>query len=59
MRELSDSGKRITLLFAHRLFTFMHADRIYVSEKGKIYERASINNYWNTKVCIMPCGSNR
>ena len=38
IRGLADSNKRITILIAHRLSTIMHADRIYVLEKGKISE---------------------
>lgn len=38
IRNLPDKDKRITILIAHRLSTVMHADRIYVLEKGKISE---------------------
>jgi ATP-binding cassette subfamily B protein len=38
IRGLSISDERITILIAHRLSTIMHADRIYVLEKGKIAE---------------------
>lgn len=35
IRDVSTGSKRITVLIAHRLSTIMHADRIYVLEKGK------------------------
>jgi ATP-binding cassette subfamily B protein len=35
---LSNSNERITILIAHRLSTIMHADCIYVLERGKIVE---------------------
>ncbi len=39
IRELSKNKGQITVLIAHRLSTVMHADRIYVLEKGKITEQ--------------------
>ena len=36
--EISSQGEQITILIAHRLCTIMHADRIYVLEKGDIAE---------------------
>ncbi len=39
IRELSKNNNQITVLIAHRLSTVMHADRIYVLEKGKITEQ--------------------
>ena len=38
MREVASSREVITILIAHRLSTVMHADRIYVLERGKIVE---------------------
>ncbi|MFZ2287998.1 MAG: ABC transporter ATP-binding protein [Bacteroidales bacterium] len=38
LREISAGKQQITLMIAHRLSTIMHADRIYVLEKGRIIE---------------------
>ncbi|SMC94680.1 ABC transporter ATP-binding protein [Pedobacter nyackensis] len=41
IREISGSRAQMTILIAHRLSTVMHADVIYVLEKGKISESGS------------------
>ncbi len=38
VKELSGAQSHLTILVAHRLSTIMHADRIYVLEKGVISE---------------------
>ncbi len=49
LREISSGKQQITLMIAHRLSTIMHADRIYVLEKGKIIEEGTHNTLLDKK----------
>jgi ATP-binding cassette subfamily B protein len=41
IRDLSSNKTKITVLIAHRLSTVMHADKIFVLERGKVAEQGS------------------
>ena len=49
IREISAEKAQITILIAHRLSTIMHADRIYVLERGKVIEMGSHNDLLDDK----------
>lgn len=49
IRNISGQREQMTILIAHRLSTIMHADKIFVLEKGKISEVGSHQNLLETK----------
>ncbi|MCX8480737.1 MAG: ABC transporter ATP-binding protein [Sediminibacterium sp.] len=49
IQQISAEKNQITIMIAHRLSTIMHADKIFVIEKGKIIETGNHNELLNSK----------
>jgi len=56
---VATNQEAITILIAHRLSTVMHADRIYVLERGHIVESGRHSELLEQKGCITRCGGSK
>ena len=59
IREVAATGDAITILIAHRLSTVMHADRIYVLERGHIVESGRHEDCCRKRASTTRCGDSR
>ena len=49
LKEISEQKNRINVMIAHRLSTIMHADCIYVLEKGRVIEQGNHEELLDSK----------
>ncbi len=56
--HLATSRDVLTILIAHRLSTVMHADRIYVLERGRIVEEGRHSDLLELKGSSLPPAKN-